>query len=166
MTDHLLAESAVRQLHARYIDAVWRQDAVSYGDCWQADGEWKILGLHLHGRAEIVRTFENLMQPLERVIQFFHPPILHFGDGEVSGRTYVTEHNRFRDGRTGSTIGIYYERYVDDGDRWRFASRHFNLYYIGPPDISGPFFDIPDYGPPPAMPGKDDPATPPASAVY
>jgi ketosteroid isomerase-like protein len=160
MSDLIVAESQIRQLHSRYVDAIWRWDADSYGDCWAHDAEWKMLGNHLRGREEIVSSFRNWSTLLERVIQFYHTPIIEIRNGVVTGRTYITEHNRFKDGTTADTVGIYYERYVDDGDRWRFTWRHWNLYCIGAPDMSGTLFDIPDYGPPPNMPCQSDQAMP------
>jgi uncharacterized protein (TIGR02246 family) len=159
MTDFLVAESAIRQLHARYIDAVWRHDSNTFADLFTEDAEWKIGGMRLQGRAQIKSQFEKFMVHVERVLMIFSAPILEVGDGTATGRTYVTENNKFKDGRTASTIGIYYERFVDQGDRWRFHRRHWNLYYIGPPDFSKPLYNVKEYGPPPGMPGPDDPTT-------
>lgn len=58
------------------------------------------------------------------------------------------------------SIAIYYDRFVLDGDRWRFSWHHYQLHYLGPPDMTGRFYPASDYGPPPAMPGPNDPATP------
>lgn len=159
MTDFLAAESGIRQLHARYMDAVWRKDTDAFVDCFIEDAEWKIAGMHLRGRAQIGTQFDKFMSHLERVFMIFGVPILEVGDATANGRTYVTERNKFKDGRTGTTIGIYYERFVEEGNRWRFKWRHWNLYYIGPPDISAKLYDCKEYGPPPGMPGPDDPTT-------
>ncbi len=159
MTDFLVAESAIRQLHARYIDAVWRHDSQAFANCFAEDAEWKIAGTHIRGRDEIKSQFEKFMIHVERVLMHFSAPILEVGDATATGRTYVNEHNKFKDGRTAMTIGIYYERFVDQGDRWRFSWRHWNLYYIGPPDLSAPLYQVKEYGPPPGMPGPDDPTT-------
>jgi hypothetical protein len=157
MTDFLAAEAGVRQLHARYTDAVWRKDYAAFGDCFAEDGEWRIAGMVLRGRDTIVREFERLMSNHRRVLMHFRTPILEVGAGEASGRTYVNERNAFINGRPGTTIGIYYERFADHGDRWRFTWRLYQLHYLGPSDMSGPFFDQIDYGPPPAMPPLDAP---------
>ena len=157
MTDFLVAETAIRQLHARYVDAVWRKDYAAFGDCFAEDAEWRIAGMILHGRAEITATLERLMENFHRVIMTFRTPIVTVGDGTASARTYVTEQNAFKNGRPGSTVGIYYERFVDQGDRWRFQWRLFQLHYLGPADMSGSFFEQPDYGPPPNMPPLDAP---------
>jgi ketosteroid isomerase-like protein len=50
MTDLMTAEFAVRQLHDRYIDAVWRKDSESFGALFAKGAEWKIAGMHLRGR--------------------------------------------------------------------------------------------------------------------
>jgi ketosteroid isomerase-like protein len=160
------ADCAVRQLHARYIDAVWRHDAQAFGDCWTQDAKWKIIGSELNGREAIVALWAQVMANFKRVIQFYHPPILEIGDRGCFGRTYVTEHNMFNDGRKAFTIGLYHESYRDEGDRWRFTWRHFDLFYMGPPDLSGRFFDIPDYGPPPRHPDPTRPASPPADKIF
>jgi ketosteroid isomerase-like protein len=165
MSQFVEAESAIRQLHARYIDAVWRQDPEAFGDCWTENANWKIVGSEMNGRGAIVAFFVNIMQNFDRVIQFFHPPILEIEDGAGAGRTYVTEHNAFKDGRRAFTIGLYHERYRRDADRWRFTWRFFDLFYMGPADLSKPFLPIPEYGKPPWHPDPSRAASPPADSI-
>jgi hypothetical protein len=157
MTDFVVAEAAIRQLHARYADAVWRKDLGAFGDCFTEDAEWRISGLVCRGRAEIVGNLRRLLPLFHRVLMTFRTPILEVGNGTATGRTYVTEQNAFVNGRAGSSIATYYERFVDQGDRWRFSWRLFQLHYLGPADLSGPFFQNPDFGPPPQMPALDAP---------
>ncbi len=154
----VIVEAAIRQLHARYVDAVWRKDLDAFGDCFTADAEWRIAGRILHGRENIVENLRRLLPNFHRVLMTFRTPIVEVGNGTASARTYVTENNVFVDGRPGASIGIYYERFVDQGDRWRFAWRLFQTHYVGPADIKGPLYDNPDFGPPPNMPPLD--ATP------
>jgi len=59
--DLLLAELAIRQLHVKYADAVWRKDFVAFGDCFAEDCEWRIGGMILRGRDEIVHSFEGIV---------------------------------------------------------------------------------------------------------
>jgi hypothetical protein len=157
VTDFIVAETAIRQLHARYTDAVWRKDYVAFGDCFTQDAEWRIAGMILRGRTQIVAALERLMPNFHRVLMTFRTPILEVGNGTASGRTYVSEQNGFKNGRPGTTMGIYYERFIDQGDRWRFTWRLFQLHYMGPPDLSGSFFQQADYGPPPGMPDLEAP---------
>jgi uncharacterized protein (TIGR02246 family) len=157
--DFLLAESAVRQLHARYADALWRKDADAFAALFAEDAEWKVAGMHLQGRDAIREAFATFMRHIGRTLMLFGPPAVELTPEGASSRTLVTENNKFADGRTASTIGVYFERFVRQADGWRFAWRHWNLYYIGPPDFTAPLYEVREYGPPPGMPGPDDPTT-------
>lgn len=155
--DFVIAEAAIRQLHARYTDAVWRKDYEAFGDCFTLDCEWRIGGVVVRGRTAIVAHMQSVLPQFRAVLVTFRTPILEVGKGTATGRTYMTEQAVFKDGRAFGPIGTYYERFVDQGDRWRFAWRLFQTQYAGPPDLSGPFFENPDFGPPPAMPALDAP---------
>jgi hypothetical protein len=37
--EFLIADCGIRQLHARFTDAVWRQDADEFSGCFTTDGE-------------------------------------------------------------------------------------------------------------------------------
>jgi len=159
MTDLMAAEFAVRQLQARYADALWRKDPDSFAALFARDGEWKVSGMHLKGREEIRETFAKFMVHIDRVLMTFRTPIVALVDGVLTARTCETEQNRCASGDWASTVGTYYERFVQEGGEWRFAFRHWMMHYIGPADLSADFFPIPDYGPPPGFPGPDDPTT-------
>lgn len=149
------AEAGIRQLHAAYTDAVWRQDSEAFADCFTADGEWRISGRVFRGRADIRDGIARILSNFIRVLITFRTPSLEVGDGFATGRTYIDEKCAWKNGNTNISIGRYYERFVDEGDRWRFSWRLFELHYRGPPDLSGIFFEHPDYGAPPAMPPLD-----------
>lgn len=157
MTQHLIAEAAIRQLHARFVDAVWRKDADSFAGLFAEDGEWKIATLHFRGRAEVQGAFAKLLGACERVVAIPSPPILEIGQGTATGRVYVTEFAKMGDGTSAFTIGIYYDRYVEEAGEWKFQWRHFALQYRGPADLPAPFVECPDYGPPPNLPAPDEP---------
>lgn len=150
----------VRRLHGRYADAVWRKDDAAFAALFAPDAEWKIAGMCLRGSDEIGATFARFMTHVERTLMMFGDPVVDLdGAGTPISRTYVTENNRFADGRTASTIGTYYEWFEPaDGD-WTFRRRHWDLHYIGEPDFSGSLYPVRDYGPAPAMPGPAEPTT-------
>jgi uncharacterized protein (TIGR02246 family) len=159
MTDLVAVECAIRQLHARYADALWRKDPDSFAALFAKDAQWKVAGMHLRGREEIRGTFARFMAHTGRTMMTFRSPIVELIEGVVTSRTYVTEQNKFADGQSADTLGIYYERFVQEDGAWRFHFRHWNMYYIGPPDLSAKFYDVHDYGPPPGFPGLEDPTT-------
>jgi len=157
MSDFIAADCGIRQLHARFIDAVWRKDADAFAACFAENAEWKIAGMHIRGRAEIGSLFGKLMAICARVQIIMGTPVLDVSAGTAAGRVNVTELAKMSDGTSAMTLGVYYDRYVEEGGRWRFQWRHFSLHYRGPIDLSAALVESPDYGPPPNMPGADEP---------
>jgi uncharacterized protein (TIGR02246 family) len=156
LTDFVVAECAIRQLHARYADAVYRLDFDAFGDCFTEDCRWTIGGAVIYGRAAIVDYNRTLFTTkFRKLFITLRTPILEVGEGTASGRTYFSGQNILADGTSYAPTGIYYERFVDQGDRWRFAWRLFETHYSGPIDFSGTFFENPNWGPPPNMPPLD-----------
>lgn len=158
MTDFASIEAAIRQLHAHYTDAVWRKDAQAFGECFAKDAEWRLSGIIIKGRSDIAEFMADAFTKYRRILLTFRTPVLDISGGEVTGRTYVSEQSVLANGQAYGPIGTYYERFVEEDGRWRFAWRLFLTDYIGPPDLSGTFFDNPDFGPPPAMPRLDEPS--------
>ena len=151
-----VAECGIRQHHARYCDAVWRLDYDAFGDCFTEECEWRIGGVVLRGREEIIAHNRELFAKFRRLLITLRTPILALhADGTASGRTYFSAQNIMADGSGFAPLGVYYERFENGGDRWRSSWRLFQTLYTGPADLSGTFHDVPDYGPPPAMPPRD-----------
>lgn len=155
MTDLAAAQAGIRDLHERYTDAVWRKDYDAFAGCFTADGEWRISGRVFKGRAQIRDGIAIILENFIRVLITFRTPILEVGEGCASGRTYIDERCAWKNGNRNIAVGRYYERFVEEGDRWLFAWRLFETHYRGDADFNGTFFDHVDYGPPPAMPPLD-----------
>ncbi len=157
MSEFWIAESGIRQLHARFVDAVWRQDAAGLADCVTENVEWKIAGMHLRGRADVSTTLATLLGGCERIRLIVGDPILDVSGRTALGRVPMTELAKMKDTSFAMTLGVYYDRYVEEAGRWRYQWRHFGLHYRGPGDMSAPFVESPDYGPFPGMPAPDEP---------
>jgi ketosteroid isomerase-like protein len=164
MTGFAATEAGIRQLQARCADAVFRKDAEALGDCFAEDAVWWLTAGVQRGRADIVAAMRAGFTNFRSIFMTLRAPLLELSEREVSGRTYVTEEGVRADGTAYLTIGIYFERFALGGDgRWRFTWRHFQAHYAGPPGLTGPFIQAHDFGAPPAMPPRDDPAHPGAS---
>jgi uncharacterized protein (TIGR02246 family) len=155
--DFLLAEAGIRQLYARYADAVWRKDRAAFLECFTGDAVWKIAGRTLEGREAIGDFFEMSTAPSHKVMFWWSNPALEVSGDTATGRLQVTELIKRLDGDAVRTLAIYYERYVKADGAWRLAWHHFNMYYFGPPDLSQEYYDCLEYGPPPGFPGPGDP---------
>ena len=158
MADLYVAEADIRQLYARYVDAVWRKDHVAFGNCFAADAEWRISGMVFRGRAEIAAFMQQVFPKYRFILLNFRTPLLSVVDDTAEARTYVSEQSVLLDGRAFGPLGIYYDRFVRQSGQWRYSWRLFHTCYSGPPDLSGAFFENPDFGPPPAMPPLDAPS--------
>lgn len=155
----LLAESAIRQLYGRYGDALWRKDTRDFIACFTEQAVWKIAGMTITGHAEVGTLFEKYMAGAHKVMMFTGIPVLQVAAGVATGRVQVTEYCKLSDGSAIRTLGIYYDRFVEEAGTWRFQWHHFNLYYYGPADFSAPYYECKEYGSPPGLPGPDDPTT-------
>lgn len=158
MTAFHQAEPAIRQLYAHYVDAVWRKDHVAFGECFTEDAEWKISGMTIRGRAQIAAFMQQVFPRYRFIMLNFRTPLLTLGDGTAEARSYVSEQSVMSDGKAYGPLGIYYDRLLLQGDRWRYDWRLFHTCYAGPPDLSGSFFENPDFGAPPAFPPRDAPS--------
>jgi len=146
----------VRQLHGRYCDAVIRKDVAAFGQCFTEECDWRISGTLLAGRAGAMRRIEQTFREARLVYIEFATPMLDIGPDGISARTYMNERCIWYDGRTNIVIGRYFERYVRDGEQLRFSWRLWQGLYTGPADLSGTYYEVADYGPPPALPAPDE----------
>lgn len=162
----LKTESEIRQLLARSSDCVWRKDLDQYGLCWSTNGEWRILGSVARGREAIKIAWWRFMDPLRSAWQTSHNVVLEIEDQHARGRLFVEETLVLADGTVSLSRGIYHDSYVIDEGRWMFGTRHFDLIYMGPPDLTGRFFSTVPYGPAPMDPDPSRPATPSLQEVY
>jgi hypothetical protein len=154
--EQVAAEYSIRQLQARYTDSVWRQDFEAFGDCFTEECEWKIGGVTLNGRSHIVEYMRELFATkFRRLFITLRTPLLDVQQGRASGRTYMSAQNIMADGKAFAPFGVYYEHFLDQGDKWRFSWRLFQTLYAGPADLSGTFFDQEQFGPSPGMPPRD-----------
>jgi hypothetical protein len=157
MSSFAETQAQVMHLHARYCDAVIRKDPVSLGDCFTENCEWRISGMLLEGRGGAISRMEQTFRDARSVYIEFGTPLLNEStSGEISARTYMNERCAWHSGSTNIVIGRYFERYARDGSSLRFSWRLWQGLYIGPADLTGKYYDVPDYGPPPTMPAADD----------
>jgi uncharacterized protein (TIGR02246 family) len=158
MIDLAEADLFVRQLHARYVDAVWRKDVEEFGACFASDAQWRLSGMIVQGRPAIMDFMAAGFTKYRRILLTFRTPQVAVANGELTARTYVSEQSVLATGQPYAPIGTYYERFKFEDGAWRFGWRLFLTEYIGPPDLTGTFFENPDFGPAPAMPPLDEPS--------
>lgn len=136
-------ELAIRDLVARYADAVVRRDAEAWAATWAEDGEWHIFGQPTRGRDEVVALWKTLMGTLSFVLQVPSSGIVRIEGTRGTGRWHITEYGKGNDGAGTLTLGTYQDEYCRIGDLWRFRLRRFDALYMGPPDLSSQALHLP-----------------------
>ena len=146
---HFRAEIELRDLVARYSDAVNRRDAEAWGGTWSMDGVWEILGTLQKGRGAIVDFWSQVMAGIPLVLQEPTFGVFDFFSSDeqseklqVTGRWYIHEITRGPE-LSAETTGVYHDRYVFEDGRWRFARRRFDILYRNEDALGGKAFPFP-----------------------
>jgi len=156
LVDMIAADFGIRQLHAQFADAVWRQDSQVFASCFAKTGEWKIAGMHFAGREAIAQACGQLLGRCSRIHLVTGLPMLERSERGIMGRLTVTEFAWMPDETQFMTLGVYHDHYVEESGAWTFKSRFWSLKYRGPIDLSAPLVDTPDYGAFPGRPADDE----------
>lgn len=153
--DPMRAEFEIRQLHARYSDAVYRKDLAALPALFAKDAEWRVGGQTRKGIDEIVGLMGGVFPQFQRIVMIFSTPIVEVSDEGITSRAFANEQSRKADGSPFSAVGIYYDRFAEQDGRLVFKWRMFQTQYAGPPVLVNDFEQVHDFGAPPAMPPLD-----------
>jgi uncharacterized protein (TIGR02246 family) len=119
-------EEAIRQLVARYADAVNCRDGEAWSATWSTDGVWDLGSRHAEGREAIVEQWRASMATFDTVIQLVHQGTIHVDGDAASGRWYLHEES-MRAGTRARYFGMYDDAYRKTADGWRFVRRRYSL---------------------------------------
>ncbi len=130
-------ELALRDLQARYIDAVNRYNETDWAATWSDSASWNLLGMEVEGKAAIVQLWQGAMGSFDFALMMLNSGTVQVDGDTATGRWYVTEHIKPKEGEPNITLGVYDDRYVKENGQWLFAHRHYNVMYQGAADYSG-----------------------------
>lgn len=142
----LLVDREVRDLTARYCDAVARCDGGLFASLWATDADWVVgSGSPTSGRARIARVFLKLREGFLLCTQeLLSGRVVPDPDGRSArARWQIREHQWKADAPPSCVIGIYTDRLVVEQGAWCFAERRFDIVYRGPVDLSAPPVPLP-----------------------
>jgi ketosteroid isomerase-like protein len=95
------------------------------------------IGVELVGQEEILAGGQRLQGLLDYFVQTTHPGIIQLDGDTASGRAYISELIRFRDGRSELNYAIYHDRYQRTGDGWKFTERVYEVRYLDHSPLAG-----------------------------
>ncbi len=70
-------------------------------------------------------------------MQTTHPGTIQLDGDVATGRAYIQELARARDGRQGLNYAIYHDRYQRTGEGWKFTERVYEVRYPGTTPLAG-----------------------------
>lgn len=130
-------ELALRNLMARYVDAVNRSDADAWAATWDDDGSWNLLGNAVSGKANILALWQQMMAGFEFALMMPSSCLFSIDGDTASGHWYLQEFTRDKQGNTGTVLSRYRDTCIRRDHQWLYQSRHYEIIYHGAADLSG-----------------------------
>ncbi len=132
-------ELALRNLMARYVDAVNRYDGDAWVKTWAQDSSWNLLGNPVEGRDNIYALWQQMMASFEFVLMLPSSCLFDIDGYTASGHWYLHEYSRDTEGKGSIILSRYVDTYVKEDGKWLYKTRDYGFIYNGPPDMSGAF---------------------------
>ena len=129
----------IEALRGEFTDAVMMRDYDRVASLFTHDGVVRIphIGAEAVSREEIRAGSERLQALLDYFVQTTHPGTIQLAGDTASGRAYIQELGRFRDGRSELNYAVYHDRYQRTGDGWKFTQRVYEIRYLDTTALGG-----------------------------
>lgn len=138
-------------LPGRFTDAVMMNDHDRLASLFVPEGRIRIpdAGLEVNGADQIRALGIQREARHEVFVQNTHPGVIEIDGDHATGRAYLSELVKSRDGRSHLNYAIYHDSYRRTDEGWRFVERRYEIKYLdtsplpggpsgrlGPPDSS------------------------------
>jgi ketosteroid isomerase-like protein len=129
----------IAALSGEFTDAAMMRDRVRLASLFTPDGVLRMpnVPVEMVGREEIRACGERLQDQWDFFVQTTHPGTIRIDGDTATGRAYIQELVRTRDGRQCLNFAIYHDRYQRTGDGWRFAERVYEVRYLDTTPLTG-----------------------------
>jgi hypothetical protein len=129
--NRLADELAIRNLEARYCDAVIRRDADAWESTWAEDSVWEFMGQNIEGRDNILTFWKQAMDGFPMIIHQYFSGGLEINGDQASCRWYILETVLDIKRKSKQFFGVYNDDCVRIENDWFFMKRRFDLIYQG-----------------------------------
>lgn len=138
------ADPAIRDLTARFTDAVNRRAPGDLAALFTEDGEWRVPGVPIaRGRQAIADLLTSLLGNFPRLVQLTHSGHVDADGDRATAVWYITE-SAVGDADQGySFIGVYTDALALTAGGWRFERRTFDFLYRGKASFDGRWYPHP-----------------------
>ncbi len=129
----------IEALRGEFTDAVMMRDYDRLASLFTHDGALRMPNVpaDLAGRDEIGAWGERVPALVDYFVQTTHPGTIRLDGDTASGRAYICELIRLRDGRSELNYAIYHDRYRRITDGWKFTERVYEVRYLDHSPLAG-----------------------------
>jgi ketosteroid isomerase-like protein len=145
----------IEALRGEFTDAAMMRDYDRLASLFTPDGVLRMpdVPVELAGREDIRAWGERVPALVEYFVQNTHPGTIRLEGGTASGRAYLSELIRLRDGSSHLNYAIYHDRYQRTLDGWKFTERVYEIRYLDLSPLAG---SAPHAAVAPVTPGAGD----------
>ena len=129
----------IEGLRGEFTDAAMMRDYDRLAALFTPEGALRMPNIpaDLAGQDEIRAWGERVPTLVDYLVQTTHPGTIRLDGDTATGRAYIQELLRGRDGRTELNYAIYHDRYRRTEDGWKFAERVFEVRYLDTTPLAG-----------------------------
>ncbi len=129
----------IEALRGEFTDAAMMRDYQRVASLFTPDGALRMpdVPVELAGQEEIRAWGERVPALVDYLVQNTHPGTIQLDGDTASGRAYIQELIRLRDGSSHLNYAIYHDRYQRTGDGWKFTERVFEIRYLDTTPLAG-----------------------------
>jgi ketosteroid isomerase-like protein len=137
---HAIADRVeIEALRGEYTDAAMMRDYDRFASLFAEHGamRWPHVNMEFVGREEIRAAVEQGQGLWDYFVQTSHPGTIQLEGDTATGRAYIAEFGRLRDGASHLNYAVYHDRYRRTPDGWRFAERVYEVRYLDTTPLAG-----------------------------
>ncbi len=129
----------IEALRGEFTDAVMMRDYGRVSSLFTQDGALRMpnVPVELVGWEEIRAWGERVPTLVDYFVQTTHPGTIQLDGDTASGRAYMHELIRLRDGNSYLNYAIYHDRYQRTPDGWKFTERVYEIRYLDTTPLTG-----------------------------
>jgi ketosteroid isomerase-like protein len=126
-------------LTGEFTDALMTRDYDRFASLFTQDGVWRIpyIKVEIVGREKIRAAIERMQGLWDYFVQTTHPGTIQLEGDSASGRAYISELGRQRNGRSEVNYAVYHDRYQRTPDGWKFKERVYEVRYLDTTPLAG-----------------------------
>jgi ketosteroid isomerase-like protein len=126
-------------LRGEFTDAAMMNDHERFVSLFEPDGAVRIPAGNIEaiGHDGIRALAEQREVIMDVFVQTTHPGVIQLDGDTASGRAYMSELIRLRDGGSHLNYAIYHDTYARTPDGWKFSERVFEIRYLDSSPLAG-----------------------------